>query len=867
EHYAIERQIGAGGMATVYLARDLKHDRAVALKVLRPELAAVLGIERFLSEIRVTAHLQHPHILPLFDSGQAGGLIYYVMPHVEGESLRHRLDREKQLPIEEAVRLASGIASALDYAHRHGVIHRDIKPENILFQDGQAVVADFGIALALSAAAGSRLTETGLSLGTPQYMSPEQATGDRLIDSRSDIYSLASVLYELLAGEPPHTGPTVQSVIAKVLTDRPRPLRQLRESVPPHVEAAVLKALAKVPADRFQTAAQFVDALARPGWGGDLASTTPGVAAAPGRLGRRALRAVAPWAVAGLATGIALWAAWVHSRPEPPARPVARFALVLPPSAPLAEFSAGPTVAFSPDGSRIIYVSSASTGNQLFSRRLDQLEPVPLAGTQNARNPFFSPDGRWVAYFSGSKLYKLPLGGGPAAVVADVPGVAFGATWGTTDTIVFRLERALMKVAAAGGEPQLLLQSDTSRGESYMFPHYLPDAKALLLQIRTKGVDRLGVLTLATGKLTRFDQPGSNPRYVSSGHVVVATRSGTLLAVPFDPSRLEITGSAVPVADGLVVGPGGGARMGMSRDGAFAYVSGPVALRELVMVDRAGRARVLPAGPQAYIAPRVSPDGRQIAVEVDELDLVNSDVWVYDMAQHTRTRLTFDQSAHRPIWTPDGRRIVYSRGQFGQGDLSWIPADGSGPAELLLVAPEDQWAGDVTPDGRTLLFRSGGGGPVRSIHTLSLQGPRTAQPFLANQFDNHSPSLSPDGHWVASVSNESGRLEVYVRPFPGSGGRWQVSLDGGSEPVWAANGHELFYRNGTKMMVAAIALHPTFTVGARRELFEGNYVNDPVYRSYDVTRDGQAFVMVRSPKPSADFIVVLNWFDQLRAAR
>jgi len=868
EHYAIERQIGAGGMATVYLARDLKHDRAVALKVLRPELAAVLGIERFLSEIRVTAHLQHPHILPLFDSGQVGGLIYYVMPHVEGESLRQRLEREKQLPIEEAVRLASGIASALDYAHRHGVIHRDIKPENILFQDGQAVVADFGIALALSAAAGSRLTETGLSLGTPQYMSPEQATGDRLIDSRSDIYSLASVLYELLAGEPPHTGPTVQSVIAKVLTDRPRPLRQLRESVPPHVEAAVLKALAKVPADRFQTAAQFVDALARPGWGGDLATTTPGVAAAaPERLGWRALRAVAPWAVAGLATGIALWAAWVHSRPVLRARPVARFTLVLPPGAPLAEFSAGPTVAFSPDGSRIIYVSSASTGNQLFSRRLDQLDPVPLAGTQNARNPFFSPDGRWVAYFSGSRLYKLPLAGGPAAVVADVPGVAFGATWGTTDTIVFRLERALMKVAAAGGAPQLLLQSDTSRGESYMFPHYLPDAKALLLQIRTKGVDRLGVLTLATGKLTRFEQPGSNPRYVSSGHVVVATRSGTLLALPFDPSRLELTGSGVPVADGLVVGPGGGARMGMSRDGAFAYVSGPVALRELVMVDRAGRARVLPAEPQAYIAPRLSPDGRQIAAEVAELDLVNSDVWVYDMAQHTRTRLTFDQSAHRPIWTPDGRRIVYSRGQFGQGDLYWIPADGSGPAELLLVAPEDQWAGDVTPDGRTLLFRSGGGGPVRSIYTLSLQGPRKAQPFLANQFDNHSPSLSPDGHWVASVSNESGRLEVYVRPFPGSGGRWQVSLDGGSEPVWAANGRELFYRNGTKMMVAAIALHPTFTVGARRELFEGNYVNDPVYRSYDVTRDGQAFVMVRSPKPSADFIVVLNWFDQLRAAR
>ena len=861
EHYAIERQIGAGGMATVYLARDLKHDRAVALKVLRPELAAVLGIERFLSEIRVTAHLQHPHILPLFDSGQAGGLIYYVMPHVEGESLRRRLEREKHLPIEEGVGLASSVASALDYAHRHGVIHRDIKPENILFQDGEAVVADFGIALALSAAAGSRLTETGLSLGTPQYMSPEQATGDRLIDARSDIYSLGAVLYEMLAGEPPHTGPTVQSVIAKVVRDRPRPLRELRESVPPHVEAAVLKALAKLPADRFQTAAQFVDALARPGWSGVSAAAAPDSAAAAPNLGRRALREVAPLAVAAIATSLALWVS-VRPRPEPTARPVARFSLVLPPSAPLAE--GGPTVALSPDGSRIVYVSSGATGNQLFSRKLDQLEPVPLAGTQNARTPFFSPDGRWVAYFTSGKLYKVPLGGGQAATVANVPGVAFGGTWGSTDTIVFRSDGGLMAVPAAGGEPRLLLKSDTSRGESYAFPHYLPDAKALLLQIRSQGVDRLGALALATGTLTRFEQTGSNPRYVSSGHVVLATRTGRLLAVPFDPSRLEITGSAVPVAEGVVIGPGGGARMGMSLDGAFAYVSGPVVLSELVLVDRSGTARPLPAEPEGYVAPRISPDGRRIAVEVDEPDLVNADVWVYDIARHTRTRLTFDQSGRRPIWTPDSRRIVYSRGEFSQADLYWIPADGSGPPEALLVTPDDQWAGEVTPDGRTLLFRAGGGGPVRSIYTLLLQGPRTPQPFLANKFENHSPSLSPDGHSVAYVSDELGRLEVYVRPFPGPGGRWQVSLDGGTEPVWAANGRELFYRNGTKMMVAAIALQPTFAVGARRTLFEGNYVNDPVYRSYDVTRDGRGFVMVRSPKPTGDFIVVLNWFDQLR---
>src|SRR2546425_8792399 len=544
DRYRIERELGAGGMATVYLARDLKHDRQVALKVLRPELGAVLGADRFLAEIRITAGLDHPHILTLIDSGEADGRLYYVLPFIRGESLRDKLAREQQLGIEEALAITRQIAGALDHAHRQGVIHRDIKPENILLHEGEAMLADFGIALAVKEAGGSRLTETGLSLGTPQYMSPEQATGDRLIDARSDIYSLASVLYEMLAGEPPHTGPTVQSVIAKVLTDRPRPLRQLRESVPPHVEAAVLKALAKVPADRFQTAAEFVDALARPAW----------ALATPGRLGRPALGDVAPWAVAGLATGLALWVS-LRPRPEPPARPVARFTLALPLSAPLAE--AGPTVALSPDGSRIVYVSSAATGNQLFSRKLDQLDPEPLAGTQNARTPFFSPDGRWVAYFSSGKLYKLSLGGGQASTVANVSGLGFGATWGSTDTIVFRSDGGLMAVPAAGGEPRLLLPADTSRGGSYALPHYLPGGKALLLQIRSQGVDRLGALTLATGKLKRFEQPGSNPRYVSSGHVVLATRTGQLLAVPFDPSRLEITGSA-----GSAAGRGGGRTRG-----------------------------------------------------------------------------------------------------------------------------------------------------------------------------------------------------------------------------------------------------------------------------------------------------------------
>jgi serine/threonine-protein kinase len=862
DRYEVGRELGAGGMATVYLTRDLKHDRTVALKVLRPELAAVLGVERFLSEIRVMAHLQHPHLLPLFDSGQADGLVYYVMPHVEGESLRDRLQREKELPLEDALDIARAVASALDYAHRHGVIHRDIKPENILFQDAQAVVADFGIALALSEASGSRLTETGLSLGTPQYMSPEQATGDRQIDARSDIYALASVLYEMLAGEPPHTGPTVQSVIAKVLTDRPRRLSTLRGAVPAHVEAAVHKALAKVPADRFQTAAQFAEALTHPPAVSVVAEAPP----APAR-GVGVIRlAAGPWALGAVAIAAAVWG-WLRSRPEPPPPPVARFRLQLPGSAALS-FFAGPVIAMSPDGSRLVYVGRGESGNQLFVRPLNRLDPVPLPGTSTTSSPFFSPDGQWVAFFSGRKLLKTAVGGGPVLPVCDVPGPSVGGTWGPGDMIVFaHAESGLLSVPAAGGTPRLILARDTVRRETYTWPEYLPDGKAVLFTIRTREGDRLGALTLATGAVRRFAQAGSNPHYVSSGHVVLATPAGTIVAVPFDTSRLEVTGAAVGVVQQVVVGVSGAAKMGMSRDGAFAYQGGRGGVAQMVLVDRSGRVRALPAEPQEYRAPRLSPDGKRIVLETAESGLSqNTDIWVYDLAQHTRTRLTFDRTAQRPVWTPDGRRIVFSRGQ--DADLYWIPADGSGPAESLLVAPGDQYPGAFTPDGRTLLYRSGGFGDTRSIHFLRLDSTRTPHPYLVTEFQNHSPALSPDGRWVAYVSNESGQAQVYVRPFPGPGGRWQVSLDGGVEPVWAPGGAEIFYRTDSKMMVAAVRTRPAFAVGERRQLFDGNYGSlGGVYRDYDVTRDGRSFVMIQALGEAQDVIIVLNWFRHLRDER
>ena len=429
DRYRIEGEIGAGGMATVYLAQDLRHDRKVALKLLRPELSAVIGAERFLAEIKLTANLQHPHILPLFDSGEADGFLFYVMPFVEGESLRSRLNREKQLPVPDAVRIATEVASALDYAHRHGVVHRDIKPENILMHDGRALVADFGIALAASKAGGNRMTETGMSLGTPHYMSPEQAMGEREITARSDVYALGVVLYEMLTGDPPFTGSTAQAVVARVLTETPRPILPQRHTIPPQVEAAVLTALEKLPADRFGTAAEFAEALAGKG-------TIPTVRTAAAAGTTAAMPAAKPGldpvkiGLVGVAVVAAALAAWGWFRPKP-AAVVNRFSVYLPPDQALAAAGGGGSrVAISPDGNRLVYSGPAQRGTQLWIREHDQLNATPIAGTEGGASPFFSPDGRQIGFLiQGAKLRTVSLDGGPTQSLSDSVNSS-GGDWG-----------------------------------------------------------------------------------------------------------------------------------------------------------------------------------------------------------------------------------------------------------------------------------------------------------------------------------------------------------------------------------------------------------------------------------------------------
>jgi eukaryotic-like serine/threonine-protein kinase len=864
--YAIERELGAGGMATVYLAHDVRHDRQVALKVLRPELAAVLGGERFLAEIKTTANLQHPHILSLFDSGEADGLVYYVMPFVEGESLRDRLGRVTQLPVDEAVAIAREVADALSYAHARGVIHRDIKPENILLHGGHALVADFGIALAVSRTdGGTRMTETGMSLGTPHYMSPEQAMGEKNITPAADVYALGCVLYEMLVGEPPFTGPTAQAIVAKLLTSEPEPVTARRRTVPPQVEAALETALQKLPADRFATAQAFAEALERADVPAPVRRGAPARGArAPRRTVMRRLATAAPWIVTLAA--VLLLARDRLGSPRPPAS-VERFGITLTPPPHIS--ITGQPLAFAPDGSRIAYVGNAGSGDQLFVRDLDKLQPVALAGTAGAESPFFSPRGGAVAYYAGGKLRKVGVAGGLSLPLCDVVGVFKGGTWSEDGTIVFADDRGLMRVTSAGGVASLVAAQDSD--ETYRWPDFLPGGRAVLFSINRRGADRLAAVLLADRAVRRFGVQAANPHWVRGGYVVAGDLEpggglgvGRVVALPFDPARLSITGAPIPVADSVVAGlTSRTAKLGVSRAGAMVYASGLLERGSLVSVARDGSVRPLGLGPRGLDAPQYSPDGRRVAVWIYD---AFSDIWVFDPATRGLERLTTDRTAARPLWTPDGKRIVYQRVIGSVYALAWIPADGSGAAEPLLSAAGDLVAGAFTPDGRTLVFgesdpRTG----KRRIAYVRLDSTRTPHVLVSGNFDNDSPALSPDGRWLAYLSDESGEAEVYVRPFPGPGGRWQISSGGGTEPRWSPTGREIFFRRGTAMMAVPVQTGATFTPGDPRQLFQGSYAAGTNGPDYDVSRDGRSFLMVQLESETTEqpITVVLNWFASL----
>ncbi len=854
DRYRLESELGAGGMATVYLAHDLRHDRKVAVKVLKPELAAVIGAERFLKEIRTTANLQHPHILALHDSGTADSYLYYVMPYVQGESLRDRLSREKQLPVADAVRIATTVASALDYAHRHGVIHRDIKPENILLNDGEALVADFGIALAATNAGGSRMTETGMSIGTPTYMSPEQAIGERDITERSDVYALGCITYEMLTGDPPFTGSSAQAIISRVMTEEPRRVVPQRKNVPAALEAAVLTALEKLPADRFATAAEFAAAVST----GARTGVTPLPAtAAVAPLARVNPRSSMVLVAALLVTVASLaFAAWAWRRSAVAPLAVGRNIVSLGDST--TPLTTVPSLAVSPDGSMLVY-REAAPNRGLWIKRRDRLQPFPLPGTERAANPAFSPDGQWIAFIADGRLKKVSAAGGPVVTVADSAASGYGgAAWLDDGTLVFASPQidALRRVSAAGGAVTTALKDTLLAGLGLGMPMPLPQSRGVLFQGCTSGCVTMGiyVLDLRSGRQKLLLSDVATALYAGNDRILYVRRDGTALVTGFNLDRLELVGQPAPVVDGVQVG-NGYALLAASTSGTIVYLrgSGNNAQNVAVRVTPSGAATPVDTGwygPSNGVA--LSPDGRRLVLSMG-VRAGDLNIWMKQLDRGPVTRLTFGGRDRRPEWSPDGRTIAFLR---DTGNTSYVmarAADGSTPDRLLARINAQPQEIVWSSDGNWLVLRtdntSAGAGDLIGVR---VSGDTTAVPVVASPFTELTPALSPDSRWIAYGSNESGDYELYVRPFPNtSASRVQVSVAGGLEPRWSRDARTLFFLNGAKRMIAA-HLEPgsEFAVASMEPLFDASQFRlDGFHQSYTVTPDGQFLFL--SPRREA----------------
>ena len=854
DRYRIERELGAGGMATVYLAEDLKHDRKVAIKVVYAELAAVLGADRFLGEIKTTAALQHPHILPLFDSGEADGQLYYVMPLVEGESLRERLNRDKQLPVSEAIRLAREVADALSYAHAHGVIHRDIKPENILMHGGHALVADFGIALAVQSAGGTRLTQTGLSLGTPQYMAPEQAMGEKAVDGRADVYALGAVTYEMLTGEPPFSGPTAQAIVAKVLTAEPvRPV-ELRKTIPAVVEDAVLTALHKLPADRFATAAEFAAAL---GGVDTVARTVPRGAARASPQSRRP----GPLTVA-LATALAVSVAaalWLWSRPVPPARPVVRLPLDLG----NVRLQRG-SFALSPDGSKLALVArDTSVPMRVFFRSLEDERVTAVGGIEAPLSvpPVFAPDGRALAFLhccSPVRLTSALVRGGGLTPLTEIAGWG-GGSWGA-DGLVFSNRGVLSRMSASGGEVTVIPVADSAVA-GFSSPHLLPDGKTLIASGNRGASRELFVVSVDGRRVTPLGIRASSAFYVDGGFLVYGD-GASIRAIRFDARRMRTLGEAMLVTDNVDAAVDA-TYFSAARNGTVAYATGSPPTMELVTVDRKGRVETL-AVPKAMIAqPRFSPDGRMIAYGSGGGGGFRQDIWTYHLTTHRTTRLTTDTASARPEWSADGRSLLFVRSP--QRRFYEIPADGSADATPFFARQNGALV-EVRPvPGNRIVFREDvSGRGLRDILIAPVDSPAAARPLAATISNERGLTVTGDGTWLAFVSDRSGIDEVYVRRLVEGSPVWKVSSGQGVEPRWGPGGRELFYRSGDSLYVVTITLGDEPRPGEAKALIADPYNRLSHEANYDVSPDGKRFVFVRMIEGAAGLRLhlLLNWFDQ-----
>jgi len=869
--------IGVGGMGEVYRATDTNLKRSVAIKILPEALAAdPERLARFQREAEVLARLNHPNIAQIHGLERSDGTTALVMELVEGPTLAEQI-AQAPIPVDDALPIARQIAEALEAAHEQGIIHRDLKPANIKVRpDGTVKVLDFGLAKAMepTGAAATNASESptittpvqtlqGVILGTAAYMSPEQAKG-RAVDRRTDLWAFGCVLYEMLTGRPAFAGEGVTDVLAAVVRAEPDWTR-LPETTPAGIRTLLRRCLQKDRTLRMRDAGdarlEVQEALTGPG-PGQLAAPADGIHARGRRLLAVGLGAVI---VGALISGLAVW----HLKPTPPSlpRPVSRTVIPLPPDTYLPEVAL-PSVTLSPDGTRLAYVATQEDREQLYLRALNSLETRPLPDTEGASSPFFSPDGQWLGFYAGGQLKKISVNGGAAISLCKTPA-GYGATWGSQDTIVFSVPGSgLQQVPAEGGSPRALTHLEAGEGIHFL-PEFLPGGRAVLFSVGPQL--QVAVCSLETGERRDLVQGATSAHYVRSGHLVYAQPGGgTLMAVPFDARRLEVTGEAAPVVEGVrqsVIGPSV-AQYGLSNTGSLVYVAGGMAAaeRSLVWVDRQGMAEPLPAPRHAYFFPRISPSGERVAVSIREGGAVH--VWFYDLRRGALSRGTFNGNLnYTGPWTPDSQRIALLSNSAGVLNMFWLRADGSGGLERLTTSERMQAPNSWSPDGQTLAFIQYSPATGQDIWVLHLSD-RKVQPFLQTPFYETAPSFSPDGHWLAYASDESGRYQIYVQPYPGPGRKWQISTDGGTEPLWNPNGQELFYRNGDTMMAVNVSTQPGFSAGNPVMLFRGSYLPTPItFPNYDVSGDGRRFLMTQASSEagtSPEIVVVLNWAEELK---
>ena len=902
--YILEAPLGAGGMGEVYRARDTRLDRIVAVKVLAPALASEPHFRaRFQNEARAISALDHPNICALYDVGDQDGTAFLVMQYLEGETLASRLVRGP-LPLAETLRCAREIADALGKAHRSGIVHRDLKPGNVMLTKSGAKLLDFGlaraggsgIAQAMASAvqtAAPDLTAQGTIVGTFQYMAPEQLEAKEA-DARSDIFAFGTVLYEMLTGRKAFEGKSQASIIAAILEHEPPPLATLQPLTPPGLDRLVRICLAKDPYARWQSAGDLARELA---WMADAPRATPaGADARPSsRRGAGASTALtlAAGALLGLSIGYAV-ARWMPSQPRSSA--VARSLITTSPAEQLRALPGDqtlasghpsrPTFALSPDGQTLVFSGVQGTRQQLFVRPLAQLEATALPGTDGGMSPFFSPDGAWIGFWADGALKKIPLTGG-AATTLCATSITFGASWGSTDVVVFsRDSGGLWKVPAGGGTPVAVSAPDTAAGEvSHRLPQLLPGDEAVMFTVTRRALPawddtQVVVQPLNGGPRNLLVEGAADARYVRTGHIVYMRR-GTLMAAPIDVGQRRITGSSVAVVPDVMQSANmpnttldsGAGQFSVSASGTLAYVKGGVFIfpdRLLVWVDRNGRIEPLAAAPRAYNYPRLSPDGKRIAVSTQG----DRNVWMYDVARGATSRIATEGRNMAPAWTPDGQRVTFGSSPGGQENLFWTLADGSGTPERLTTSAQIHRASSWSPDGRVLAFVAGDVISQNGRDIMFLEAGKE-RPFAASRFDELYPEFSPDGKWFAFTSNESGRSEVYVTPYPGPGPRVPVSARGGHSSAWTRSGRELVYltplgpNDAAPFAVTAVSFEPGSppTIGPPQKLFETTMGLSATTRGYDVTRDGSRLLMVqpqpRDPLKPSEIVLVQNWFDEL----